>query len=85
MECRRLRGDVIEMAKIMDKMKAQSLSRVDDSKTIEHGLKVRGKRFESDLRSNLLLHVVYLEYTVRESYKTAGIMIFKIYLNRYSV
>lgn len=74
MERRRLRGDLIEVYKIMrgmDKAKAHSLfPSVEDSKTRGHRLKVRGKRFEGPQGQTFHSEgSLYLERAAKGSYR----------------
>eukprot|EP00061_Rhincodon_typus_P001769 g15729.t1 len=62
LELRRLRGDLIEVYKIMrgmDRVNSQGLfSRVGKSKTRGHRFMVRGERFKRDLRGNVFTQTV---------------------------
>eukprot|EP00061_Rhincodon_typus_P011629 g36796.t1 len=64
LEHRRLRGDIVEIYKIMrgmDKVNSQCrFPRVGEFKTRGHRFKVRGKRYERDLRGNFFMQRMVL-------------------------
>ena len=62
LECRRLRGDFLEVYKILrgiDQLDSQYLSpKVGESKTGGHRFKVRGERYKGVQRGNFFTHRV---------------------------
>eukprot|EP00061_Rhincodon_typus_P014461 g41490.t1 len=77
LECRRLRGDGIEVYKLMrgiDRVNSQGLfPRVGESETRGHSFKVKGERFERDLRGNFFMHrVVHVWNELPEEVVEAG-------------
>ena len=89
LECWRLRGDLIEVYKIMrgmDRVNVLCLfPRVGDSRTRGHRFKLRGERINGNLRSNCFTQrVVRLWYRLPEVVvETDTIAIFKRHLDRY--
>ena len=85
LECRRLRGDLIEVYKIIrgiDQLDSQYLG---ESKTRGHRFKVRGERYKSVQRSNFFTQrVVSVWNKLAETIVEAGkILSFKKHLDSY--